>query len=275
MWTHKRSALAIACALAIAVAGCGDAGQPTSTGAARASAARPSPAACAAPPTLSARQVGMEIRVSWSVPRAAGGCGRRLLDVVAHSETIEGPAIPARGGMFELTTDSGTATIPLRDFDVPPYSVYGSTFTPTSRSQTVRVKVTGGRKITPAWQRAFKARRASCGKTRMCPVAAGVRQAAGLVTDLTPAQLGASIRKSLNASMGAGQRVTRLQCTRAGRCDAHFTLDWDRYPFALTFEVRAMRSNVGSCWIVTSWRITTPSREQGIVTPMPHQGCVY
>jgi hypothetical protein len=278
MWRAKRPAVA-AIVCAIAIAGCGEADEQTTTTTTTTSAAQPTPPACAAAPTLAARQVGTKILVSWSVPDAPAGCGRRLLDVVAHSETIVGPAIPARGGMLELTTDSGTATIPLRDFDVPPYSVYGSTFSKAGRSRTVRVAVTGGPKVTPAEQRAIRARREACSPVRttrrMCTFAAGAKRAAGPVTELTPGQLAASIRKELKATMGAGQRVTRLACTRAGTCTAHFTLDWDRYPFALEFQVRAMRSSVGSCWVVTRWRVTTPSREHGIVTPMPTQGCVY
>jgi hypothetical protein len=273
MWTHKRpAALAIACALAIA--GCGDAGVPTSTG-----ATRPDSAACAAPPTLSARQAGTQILVSWSVPHAAAGCGRRLLDVVAHSETIEGPAIPARGGMFDLTTDAGTATIPLRDFDVPPYSVYASTFTRTSRSRTVRVAVTGGQRVTPAEQRAIRARREACnpvGTTRKtCPRTYLAKAATGPVTDLTPRQLVASIRKSLKATMGADTEIRRLACTPSGSCDGHFTLDYGRYPFAITFQVRAQRTSTAKCWVVTSWRITQPGHFSGMGVPMPTQGCVY
>lgn len=124
--------------------------------------------------------------------------------------------------------------------------------------------MTGGRNVTPEQQRRVRARIEACVPVattpKTCPRTAEARHAAGPVTDLSPAELAASIRETLRATMGTDPVVRRLVCTTGGTCDARFGIAHGRYPVAMRYRVRALRSAVGRCWVLISWQVKRPAR---------------
>lgn len=272
-WNGAALAMALCAVSAGAVSGCGEADGQSG------SASGDVSAVCPPAPELKARQVGNVLIASWSLPSAPDGCGPLRLLVTAHSKTVQSPAIPAQGGMLNVTAKHGSVTIALRDFDEPPFSVNASTFSSAGRSKTVDVDVTGGPKVTPEQQEAVRARIEACRPVatapKTCPRTFGASEASGRVKDLSPSQLASAIRKDLRATFGTYQKVTRLVCNPSGTCDARFTIDHRRYLLAMRYHVRALPSAAGKCWVVTSWQVVRPGPFANVVLPVPDHGCVY
>jgi hypothetical protein len=264
----------VACALGVgAVAGCGEAKEPSGRVSGQASVA------CPPTPALRAAQSGAVIVVSWSLPSAQRSCGALGLLITAHSKTIDGPAIPAEGGIVTVRSDHGRVKIVLRDFDEPPFSVNASTFSSTGRSDTVVVDVTGGPNVTRRQQQAVRAAIEACrpvaSTPKTCPRTDETSsQAAGRVPDLTPRQLGAALREDVRATMGPAYQVKRMTCTPRGTCEGRFRIHQGRHTVVMRYQVRGVRRALGGCWVVTSWMVIRPSPVPNEVLPVPSHGCV-
>ena len=116
-------------ALACAAVACGRAGSGAGT--------------CTPTPTVEGRIDGDHLALRWTVPSTPpSDCGPVALVIGAHTEPLGAamPAILPDGGEIRVTTDRGTARIPLR-FGRVPYGLYSSTMSRTSRSATVKTVI--------------------------------------------------------------------------------------------------------------------------------------
>jgi hypothetical protein len=98
---------------------------------------------CTPAPKVEGRIDGDHLAIRWTVPSTPpSDCGPVALVIGAHTEPLGAamPAILPDGGEIRVTTDHGTARIPLR-FGRVPYGLYSSTMSRTSRSATVKTVI--------------------------------------------------------------------------------------------------------------------------------------
>jgi len=93
-----------------------------------------------------------------------------------------------------------------------------------------------------------------------------------------PIALSGSIKRKLEQSAGADQKVASVSCSPAGVCDATLSTDFGKYRARLRFWLRGIAPRNLHCYRLARWAVTQPTHAPGAenaAIPLVHDGCAY
>jgi hypothetical protein len=225
------------------------------------------------------------ITVRWSVPVPASSCGQARLLITALSTSGQSGAVSADGSPKELTSDHGTAQIHLRATDQPPYRVTASVFTRAGRGESEAVSVRGEDQPSPASAQRAQARASRCRAVadvaKVCPATTGSLVSPPRTFPLRaadPVALAGSVRRKLEQSAGADQKIASVACTAGGVCNAALTTDFGKYSARLRLWLKGTGPRNQHCYTLSRWAVIDPTHAPGAenaAIPLVHDGCTF